>query len=43
MVKEMLFSLLTHGKPVNTGKDYANVRCCSQGEQKFPAAGEESL
>lgn len=43
MVKEMLFSLLTHGKPINTGKDCANVSCCSQGEQKFTIAGEESL
>lgn len=43
MVKEILSSILTHGKPIYTGKNHANMRCSLMGECKFIIAGEERL
>ena len=41
-VKEVLASILTHEKPVNTRKDHANRRSFSHGEHKFTMAEERA-
>lgn len=43
MVKEMLPGVLTHGKSINTGKNHADMKCCSHSEHKFITAEGERV